>query len=209
MSSGSGRVSPGQRLTTAFSARAWNRAQDAADIVLGDRLSVTASPAMPSQHQLIVKCSVVAGNFPTSGQPFSMRPGMIVDLRSTSGTTAIRGSVGFDGMSAVPFPAVPLVDRRQQAAKKFGVIVGGATMPRGSSTAVVDVCVAGVCVMELKRRSTPGLLTSVQPAVIRSSSDTDDALLGIAEDSECGSGRLLRWLSQIPDTPNQYALVLL
>ena len=32
-----GRVQPGQRLDTAFSARAWNRAQDAADLVLGDR----------------------------------------------------------------------------------------------------------------------------------------------------------------------------
>lgn len=32
-----GRVQPGQRLDTAFSARAWNRAQDAADLVLGTR----------------------------------------------------------------------------------------------------------------------------------------------------------------------------
>lgn len=36
-----GRVNPGQRIATAFSARAWNRAQDAADIVLGDRGGVT------------------------------------------------------------------------------------------------------------------------------------------------------------------------
>lgn len=32
-----GRVESGQKISTAFSARAWNRAQDAADIVLGDR----------------------------------------------------------------------------------------------------------------------------------------------------------------------------
>lgn len=37
MARADGRVQPGQRLTSAFSARAWNRAQDAADIVLGDR----------------------------------------------------------------------------------------------------------------------------------------------------------------------------
>jgi hypothetical protein len=37
-----GRVQSGQKLTTAFSARAWNRAQDAADIVLGDRGGVAA-----------------------------------------------------------------------------------------------------------------------------------------------------------------------
>ena len=32
-----GRIEPGQKLGTAISARAWNRAQDAADIVLGER----------------------------------------------------------------------------------------------------------------------------------------------------------------------------
>lgn len=32
-----GRVESGQKISTAFSARAWNRAQDAADIVLGGR----------------------------------------------------------------------------------------------------------------------------------------------------------------------------
>lgn len=36
-----GRVDPGQPLRSAISARAWNRAQDAADIVLGERYSVT------------------------------------------------------------------------------------------------------------------------------------------------------------------------
>lgn len=32
-----GRVEPGQKVAKAFSARAWNRAQDAADVVLGER----------------------------------------------------------------------------------------------------------------------------------------------------------------------------
>jgi len=40
-----GRVEQGQRLTSAFSARAWNRAQDAADIVLGQRYGMAAGPA--------------------------------------------------------------------------------------------------------------------------------------------------------------------
>jgi len=42
MGKGDGRVRPGQRLDAAFSARAWNRAQDAADLVLGDRGGVQA-----------------------------------------------------------------------------------------------------------------------------------------------------------------------
>lgn len=37
-----GRVEPGQRISSAFSARAWNRAQDAADVVLGARTGATA-----------------------------------------------------------------------------------------------------------------------------------------------------------------------
>jgi hypothetical protein len=39
------RITPGQRLTNAISARAWNRAQDAADIVLGDRGGVAEGSA--------------------------------------------------------------------------------------------------------------------------------------------------------------------
>jgi hypothetical protein len=39
-----GRVEPGQRISSAFSARAWNRAQDAADIVLGAKTGTTAEP---------------------------------------------------------------------------------------------------------------------------------------------------------------------
>lgn len=39
-----GRIEAGQPLNGAISARAWNRALDAADIVMGDRLSLTAGP---------------------------------------------------------------------------------------------------------------------------------------------------------------------
>lgn len=40
-----GRVEPGQSLKSAFSARAWNRSQDAADIVLGVRTGFAAAGA--------------------------------------------------------------------------------------------------------------------------------------------------------------------
>jgi hypothetical protein len=38
-----GRIEPGQSLKSAISARAWNRAQDAADLVLGGAVNVAAS----------------------------------------------------------------------------------------------------------------------------------------------------------------------
>lgn len=40
-----GRIEPGQKLSTAISARAWNRAQQAADIVLGTNPGDSAEPA--------------------------------------------------------------------------------------------------------------------------------------------------------------------
>jgi len=42
-----GRIDPGQKLGKAISARAWNRAQDAADIVLGQAPGVTADANTP------------------------------------------------------------------------------------------------------------------------------------------------------------------
>ena len=50
MSRANGRVQPGQNIAAAFSARAWNRAQDAADIVLGDRGSVVADALTTAQR---------------------------------------------------------------------------------------------------------------------------------------------------------------
>jgi len=41
-----GRIDPGQKLAKAISARAWNRAQDAADIVLGQAPGVEAADAV-------------------------------------------------------------------------------------------------------------------------------------------------------------------
>ena len=47
-----GRIEKGQRLSTAISARAWNRAQDAADIVLGVRPGVEAGDLRQPPHLL-------------------------------------------------------------------------------------------------------------------------------------------------------------
>jgi hypothetical protein len=49
-----GRIEKGQRLASAISARAWNRAQDAADIVLGARPGISAeSGAFGGDHVVI------------------------------------------------------------------------------------------------------------------------------------------------------------
>jgi len=50
-----GRIEKGQRLSTAISARAWNRAQDAADIVLGVRPGVGVPDVWQSQDHVTVR----------------------------------------------------------------------------------------------------------------------------------------------------------
>jgi hypothetical protein len=47
-----GRIQPGQDIRTAISARAWNRAQEAADIVLSARPSQVAEAAIGRSHIL-------------------------------------------------------------------------------------------------------------------------------------------------------------
>ena len=59
-----GRVQPGQRISSAFSARAWNRAQDAADVVLGARTG--AMPGEPQDSSRVSMIILVRNN---SGQP--------------------------------------------------------------------------------------------------------------------------------------------
>jgi hypothetical protein len=79
-----GRIEQGQRLSTAISARAWNRAQDAADIVLGERTGFGAEGptlqglpqvrvALPSQGYFgqagRLNRQAVANQYVTPGSP--------------------------------------------------------------------------------------------------------------------------------------------
>lgn len=61
MARNDGRVEKGQSIRSAFSAKAWNRAQDAADIVLGGRPSITAGPVST------VRLPCLAARFPEKG----------------------------------------------------------------------------------------------------------------------------------------------
>jgi hypothetical protein len=65
MARADGRVEPGQSLKSAFSARAWNRAQDAADIVLNER---TVFGAEPSESMTLPSVRVKLGTKGWFGQ---------------------------------------------------------------------------------------------------------------------------------------------
>jgi hypothetical protein len=71
-----GRIEPGQRLSTAISARAWNRAQDAADIVLGQRIGFGADGSQAFPNSIVVR---IPPTFPRISQE-PLKPGQGVAL---------------------------------------------------------------------------------------------------------------------------------
>lgn len=198
-----GRIQPGQKLATAISARAWNRAQDAADIVLGQGEDLAADPLRDYQGRVVVKCAVTV-----STPNLTLGLGHIIDYRHPTSTTATIMS-GFAPLFGVrqtiaalagqPFQPAQFVDRRAQANRGFGVVVGGTVMPTNGQTALVDICVAGPCVARVKVRSSQ-MLPRVMPYVIRDSSDVfffptePENFVGVAEESQCGHGILLQSL---------------
>lgn len=61
MARNDGRIEPGQKLSSAISARAWNRAQDAADRVLGVGTGMTATAGIASPHKIVYPVKVTGG----------------------------------------------------------------------------------------------------------------------------------------------------
>lgn len=85
-----GRIEPGEPLAKAISARAWNRAQDAADLVLGDSLSVSA-PAGQGASGAAACCRVMAKN--TSGSTIPWMGGcQITGITPSAGASATGGA---------------------------------------------------------------------------------------------------------------------
>jgi hypothetical protein len=202
-----GRIEPGQKLSGAISARAWNRAQDAADIVLAERTGFGAEPGAGLPDRLARNVIL----FVPAQVGRRVRFGMIVRLNgNTDNSPNNYGPLGAVAPTttgqtiASPFLAVPFVDRRQTASRNFGVIVGGRVPENiGFSTGTIStVCTHGTC-LAMVRKNPGGFLPKVRPAVIRYASDTSTNLNGIAEDSDCGAGELVYWTNIRPFSAEQ------
>jgi hypothetical protein len=213
-----GRIQPGQKLASAISARAWNRAQDAADIVLGQGEAVAADPLRDFPGRLVVKCNVTV-----STANFTLGLGHIIDYRHPTSTTATIMSGFVSGgvrqtvaaLAGVPFQPAEFVNRRAQANRGFGVVVGGLVMPTNGQTAMVDLCVAGPCVARVKNRSTQ-MLPRVMPYVIRDNFDLQffptnpQDFVGLAEESSCGNGVMIQNLqNRSTGASFQYQVIML
>jgi hypothetical protein len=69
MARSDGRIEPGQRVGNAISAKAWNRAQDAADVVLGDRpqFSTVQGPSLDQAANIVMVRNDSGENVPWLG----------------------------------------------------------------------------------------------------------------------------------------------
>jgi hypothetical protein len=89
MAAPDGRIERGQPLESAISARAWNRAQDAADIVLGARVGMSAlSPRTPAPPFVSLPCKNASGiDVPRFGV-LAVRGFDSVEIKPTSSASA-------------------------------------------------------------------------------------------------------------------------
>jgi len=193
-----GRIEKGQRLASAISARAWNRAQEAADRVLGAGTGVEAGTG-PVASSVLRSTSYLRQLNPLRHTRF----GMIVDcahsnLPANYGAFAQKPPLDPGSHYCQLYRVVPFVDRRQTASSRFSVLAGGAMLPaQNGSDGFVEIITHGTC-LAMVRKNPGGFLPRVRPAVIRYSTDTEANLKGIAEDADCGWGELLYWTNIKP-----------
>jgi hypothetical protein len=197
MARADGRIEPGQPIASSISARAWNRAQDAADIVFGDRMGANAAATirLPAALDHVV--------YMNSFSPFrQIRFGMIAfhQWEYLPSQTAVLGQqpptrVGMTyAQLATP---VGFGDRRITAQKNFGVLVGGTTPPPAYGGSQMRIRTHGTC-LAMVRKNPGAFLPRVRSPVIRYSTDTGFNLLGIAEDTDCGPAELVYWTNIRP-----------
>jgi len=184
-----GRIEKGQRLSTAISARAWNRAQDAADIVLGVRPGVTAGPESARANSNIVLSelanAVIAGQwvfFDPSG------PSQI-DVKSTTE----------DGLaSRRTFFATPLAaDAKLQhnAANRYTHQHIGMALDAGKTGDIVRIQVSGAvyCWVRLRHRHHGYARFTESPTYSTSGQGmfTANTLTAIPQSALCGPMRIV------------------
>jgi hypothetical protein len=209
MARNDGRIEKGQRLSSAISARAWNRAQQAADIVLGVEPGVSATPGPVEPSRVVVPCLVSSSKDDiTVGHVVKITACSAYDIPDESHATRCPAAHSLTGEIIEP---VSLGDYAK-AKVQLGVIVSGVTMPKSGATAIVNVCISGMCIARVRPRdaiASDGWQERqfIQGPVIRSGDSASD-LKGVAEACSCGHQRIIQFLGEA-DSVSRFAVVLL
>jgi hypothetical protein len=199
MARADGRIEPGQSLKSAISARAWNRAQDAADIVLGERTRFGATAAAADPQRVVVPCMVF--NY---GSTRNLIPGMVVSVDGVFGNengNIYAGRFARHSNGETFAPSVAAITARvvlpvQYTARRtttapLGVVVGGVRMPVAGANNIVDVCVSGLCSALCVRRNSQDRGGYLQTPLARTEHDTAENLSGVGEQANCGNIRIV------------------
>jgi hypothetical protein len=176
-----GRIEKGQRLSTAISARAWNRAQDAADIVLGVRPGLEAGMPAPFQYALVVPVRLTSA--PSIAYEYVGVPIEISECE-IYGTGSNPAGVNFIG-GAIAEPQDLRTTTALPAPKMFAVTVE----PMQTGASVVRCAIRGVCVARVRRFAATDRYVALPTR--RAAAETVDSLRGTLESSTAGHGRLI------------------
>jgi hypothetical protein len=196
-----GRIEQGQSLKSAISARAWNRAQDAADIVLGQRYGLKEGTGVAAgPGALVVPCNVS-----TTVQNVSV--GHVVKITASGATRVptVSDQTAVASVSTLEAQVIQpvTVDGYPEAKCQLGVIVGGTTMPKPGAPSIVMVCISGLCVARVRPRYAIQALLDVGPykfiqGPVTRPGDTAANLIGAAEACSCGIQRIIQYLGDVP-----------
>jgi hypothetical protein len=195
-----GRIEKGQRLASAISARAWNRAQDAADIVLGVRPGIGAESPSPARYAIVGGMELdlslhTDGDYPL-GTAFE-----ITDWRhpSTAGQSQNEAIL----LHLVGRVAEPeLLNTPETAATIFPKPFAVSVEPISQGATTVRVAVSGLVIARVRRISSMHRFVSL-PVDRNGLNVTAN---GVLETSDVGYARLIGLPS---GTAPQYALIVL
>jgi hypothetical protein len=169
-----GRIEKGQRLSTAISARAWNRAQDAADIVLGVRPGFSAESVPGGPARLAIPMKISGGSF---------EPGFAVSYNRNSAVGfRVLGDdkyADFECLEATVYQAA----NGSSTTYPYGTAIG-ITLEGGGEGSVVPVVICGIAACRLNV-ITPQFQFA-KAAMFRTVGESSSDLRGHLETTECG-----------------------
>lgn len=97
MARADGRIEKGQRLSSAISAKAWNRAQQAADVVLGVQPGFEVNSAPVTRDSVVIR---ISQSFPTLDHtPLAVGQGISIPLNRSTKTRLLPTSKNLQGDS--------------------------------------------------------------------------------------------------------------
>jgi hypothetical protein len=187
-----GRIEKGQRLSSAISARAWNRAQEAADRVLGAGTGAEAGPLSLLEYSIVVPVQLTAApgiNYSYVGVPIKISGCEVFGTTvAPAGLKLLRGEIAepTDLRNTTLLPAPEMFALTVEPMKQ-------------NETLVVRCAIKGLAIARVRRFSSTDRYVALPTR--RATEETVESLRGTLESSAARYKRL------ITDVSNDFCLV--